>query len=40
MERNRIIFVVKKLYFVNFVKCIWTWILDLFKVFRPWLDLD
>jgi len=40
MEKNCLIFVVKKLYFVNFLDYIWTSILNLFKLFGLWLDLD
>jgi len=32
MEKNCVIFVIKKLYFVNFLDFIWTWAFNFFKV--------
>jgi len=40
MEKNGGIFVVEKLYFVNFFDLIWTWTLHLKIFFRLWLYLD
>jgi len=40
VEKKCVIFVIKKLYFVNFLDFAWTWTFNFKKNFVVWLDLD